>query len=76
MKAKTSLSLSTDVLSRIDRQTGNRGSRSAFIERVLREHFYQHSRRRIHARDLERINGAADYLNQEALDVLKDQALD
>jgi metal-responsive CopG/Arc/MetJ family transcriptional regulator len=76
MKAKASITLSTDVLARIDRHTGNRGSRSAFIERVLREHFDQSSRRQIHARDLERINAAADRLNQEALDVLEDQTLE
>jgi metal-responsive CopG/Arc/MetJ family transcriptional regulator len=76
MKTKTSITLSAEVLARIDRHTGNGGSRSAFIERVLREHFDQRSRRMIHARDLERINAAADRLNREALDVLEDQALD
>ena len=74
MKAKTSITLSSDVLERIDRAIGSEKSRSAFIEQVLLEYFRQNSRRLTHARDLERINAAADRLNQEALDVLEYQA--
>ncbi|HET7347971.1 MAG TPA: ribbon-helix-helix protein, CopG family [Acidobacteriaceae bacterium] len=74
MREKTSITLSSDVLEKIDRAAGNRGSRSAFIERVLREHFQDEMRRQIHARDLDRINAAADSLNREVLDVLEYQA--
>jgi metal-responsive CopG/Arc/MetJ family transcriptional regulator len=74
MKAKTSITLSSEILARIDRLTGSDISRSAFIERVLSEYFRQKSRRQIHARDLERINAAADRLNEEALDTLDYQA--
>lgn len=70
MKEKTSITLSTDVLARIDRTIGAQISRSAFIESVLREFFAQKSRRQTQARDLERINAAAKYLNEEALDTL------
>ena len=76
MKAKTSVTLSFDVLARIDRVVGREGSRSAFIENVLREHFHHQARRRMQARDRERINAAADQLNREALDVLQYQVSD
>jgi metal-responsive CopG/Arc/MetJ family transcriptional regulator len=74
MKAKTSITLSSEILARIDRVAGPEISRSAFIERVLSEYFRQKARRHLHARDLERINAAADRLNHEALDTLDYQA--
>ena len=55
---------------------GSKVSRSAFIERVLRIYLRERTRKRIHARDLERINAAADRLNAEAEDVLGYQWLD
>jgi metal-responsive CopG/Arc/MetJ family transcriptional regulator len=74
MKEKTSITLSPDVLARIDDLAGSKLSRSAFIERVLRSYFREQTRRETHARDLERINAAADRLNLEAADVLEYQA--
>jgi metal-responsive CopG/Arc/MetJ family transcriptional regulator len=76
MKEKTSITLSSDVLAKIDRLAGSNLSRSAFIEGVLRKYFQERARRKIHDRDLERINAAADRLNSEAEDVLGFQALD
>ena len=58
----------------IDRVAGSRQSRSAFIERVLREFLRERARAAVQARDLERINGAAGRLNAEAADVLEYQA--
>ena len=75
-KAKASITLSSDLLDRIDRAVGPKGSRSAFIEEALRQHFRQNARRLAHARDLERINAAADRLNREALDALEFQVSD
>jgi metal-responsive CopG/Arc/MetJ family transcriptional regulator len=74
MKAKTSITLSSDILAKVDHLAGSKLSRSAFIERVLRNYFRERSRRKIHARDLERINVAADRLNSEAAEVLEYQA--
>ncbi len=74
MKEKTSITLSSDVLAKIDHQAGSRLSRSAFIESVLRNFFHQQARRKANARDLERINAAADRLNAEAAEVLEYQA--
>jgi metal-responsive CopG/Arc/MetJ family transcriptional regulator len=76
MKEKTSITLSSDVLAKIDRLAGPKASRSAFIERVLREYFRERARRKVHAQDLERINAAADRLNLEAADVLEYQAVE
>jgi hypothetical protein len=39
MKKKASIPLSLDVRSEIDRLVGPHGSRSAFVERVLGDHF-------------------------------------
>src|SRR5258708_21043735 len=74
MKKKTSITLSSDILARVDQVAGSKSSRSAFIENVLRNYFRERSKRRIHARDLERINAAADRLNSEAAEVLNHQA--
>jgi metal-responsive CopG/Arc/MetJ family transcriptional regulator len=74
MKEKTSITLSGEVLSRIDRLAGSRHSRSSFIERVLRRYLLARERRALQARDLERINQAAGRLNSEAADVLEYQA--
>jgi len=74
MKEKTSITLSKDLLARVDRLAGSKQSRSAFIERVLRKYFKERRRARIHARDLERLNQAADRLNREAEEVLEFQA--
>ncbi len=76
MKEKTSITLSGDVLAAIDRIAGSKQSRSAFIEGVLREFLRQRARAAIQARDLERINAAAQRLNAEASDVLEYQALE
>jgi metal-responsive CopG/Arc/MetJ family transcriptional regulator len=74
MKQKTSITLSTEVLARIDRLAGSRHSRSGFIERVLRRYLLERERDAVQARDLERINHAADRLNSEAADVMGYQA--
>jgi metal-responsive CopG/Arc/MetJ family transcriptional regulator len=76
MKEKTSITLSSDVLAKVDHLAGSKLSRSAFIEQVLRGYFRERSRRKMHARDLERINAAADRLNLEAAEVLEYQAFE
>jgi len=73
MKEKTSITLSGDVLAAIDRVAGSKQSRSAFIERVLRDFLRERARAAVQARDLERINAAAGRLNLEAADVLEYQ---
>lgn len=74
MKEKTSITLSKDLLARVDRLAGSKQSRSAFIERVLRKYFEDRRRTSIQARDLELLNQAADRLNREADEVLEYQA--
>lgn len=74
MKEKTSITLSKDLLARVDRLAGSKQSRSAFIERVLRKYFQDRRRTSIQARDLELLNPAADRLNREADEVLEYQA--
>jgi metal-responsive CopG/Arc/MetJ family transcriptional regulator len=74
MKEKTSITLSKDLLARVDRLAGSKQSRSAFIERVLRKYLRDRQRASIHVRDLELLNRAADRLNREADEVLEYQA--
>jgi len=76
MKEKTSITLSSEILTKIDQLAGSKFSRSAFIERVLRIYLRDRSRRKMHARDLERINANADRLNAEAEDALAYQAME
>jgi len=73
MKEKTSITLSKEVLTGIDRIAGSKHSRSAFIEAVLSEYLRKQTRAQIEARDLDLINGAADDLNREVEDVLRYQ---
>jgi metal-responsive CopG/Arc/MetJ family transcriptional regulator len=75
MKEKTSITLSSDVLAKVDRLAGSKRSRSAIIEQILRHFFRERARRKINARDLELLNAAADRLNAEAQDVLQYQTL-
>lgn len=71
MKVKTSITLSEDLLRAIDEYArGYKKSRSEFIEEAVRVFVRQLIRRQQDARDLEIINHRADYLNQEAMDVL------
>ena len=74
MKEKTSVTLSREVLTNIDRAAGSMRSRSAFIESVMQQYFRQQARARRDARDIELINRHADELNAEAEDVLRYQA--
>lgn len=74
MKQKTSVTLSEDVLQELAKHAGSRESRSAYIERVLRQHFRRKERAAQQERDIARINAAADRLNAEAQDVLEYQA--
>jgi metal-responsive CopG/Arc/MetJ family transcriptional regulator len=75
MKAKTSITLSKEVLAGIDRITGTKQSRSGFIDAVLREYLRARTRAQIEARDLELLNRAADELTSEVEDVLRYQTL-
>jgi metal-responsive CopG/Arc/MetJ family transcriptional regulator len=74
MKEKTSVTLSREVLSGIDRLAGSRQSRSAFIETVLLQYLRDRDRSRRDARDIEIINRHAEKLNRDAQDGLDDQA--
>jgi len=73
MKEKTSVTLSKEVLSGIDRIAGSR-SRSAYIEDVLAEHLRARKRAERDARDAEIINRNAKRLNRDAEDGLEYQA--
>jgi metal-responsive CopG/Arc/MetJ family transcriptional regulator len=75
-KEKTSVTLSKEVLRGVDRATGSKQSRSAFIEAVLAEYLRTRERAEREARDLELINAHADELNAEIEDVLGYQDLD
>lgn len=74
MKEKTSITLSREVLTGIDRIAGSKQSRSAFIETVLQQYLRQRARAQRDARDLEIINRNAERLNRDAEDGLEDQA--
>jgi metal-responsive CopG/Arc/MetJ family transcriptional regulator len=70
MKVKTSITLSEDLLKAIDQRASSDRTRSEFIEMALRAFIAQLIRDEQDARDLGIINQRADYLNQEAADVL------
>lgn len=74
MKTKTSLTLSEDLVARIDKLAGPRVSRSAYIERILREFLDGRARARLDAREVAAINRHAAQLNVEMNDALSFQA--
>jgi len=74
MKAKTSVTLSKDLLIAIDRLAGSKSSRSAVIERAVRSYLKERERAFIYAHDLEILNRAADRLNADAEATLEYQA--
>jgi metal-responsive CopG/Arc/MetJ family transcriptional regulator len=74
MKEKTSITLSPDVLTGIDRLAGSKHSRSAFIDDVLRQYLKEKIRAERSARDLAILNKYAKELNVDAEDGLEDQA--
>lgn len=75
MKEKTSITLSKQVLAKIDRTTEAKKSRSAFIEEVLARYFREQAKAARDARETELINRYADELNEEVEDVLRYQTL-
>lgn len=75
MKVKTSITLSDKLLEAIDeRARQQKKTRSDFIEVAAWAFIAQLIRDEQNARDLEIINRRADFLNQEASDVLEYQA--
>jgi metal-responsive CopG/Arc/MetJ family transcriptional regulator len=73
MKEKTSITLSKEVLTCIDRLAGSKQSRSAFIEAVLTQYLRKRVRAEVEARDLQLINKAANELNPELEGILRYQ---
>jgi metal-responsive CopG/Arc/MetJ family transcriptional regulator len=73
MKAKTSLTLSEDLVASIDRLAGPKVSRSAFIEQILREFIERRAQSRRETRQVAAINRHAAQLNAEMSDVLSFQ---
>ncbi len=71
MKIRTSIILSEDLLKAIDEYAGEYHNRSGFIEEAVRVFIRQLVRKHQDVRDLEIINRRANYLNQEAMDVLR-----
>jgi len=74
MKEKTSVTLSKEVLTGIDRVAGSKQSRSALIEAILQQYLRQRARAQRDARDIELISRHAEKLNRDAEDGLEDQA--
>jgi metal-responsive CopG/Arc/MetJ family transcriptional regulator len=76
MKAKTSLTLSEDLLASLDRMLGPKASRSAFIEQILRDFVERRAQQRRDGREIAAINRHVAKLNSEMSDVLSFQAAD
>lgn len=70
MKTKTSVTLSPEILEAIDELAGPGASRSAVIERILRQFVKRRERAAIEKRDLAMLNRHGKRLNAEAAEVL------
>jgi metal-responsive CopG/Arc/MetJ family transcriptional regulator len=69
MKTKTSVTLSTEILTQLSNITSV-GNRSDFIEKALWRYIELLHREERNRDDLNIINSASSYLNKEAEDVL------
>jgi metal-responsive CopG/Arc/MetJ family transcriptional regulator len=74
MKAKTSVSLTKELLAEIDRVGGRDANRSEFLEEAAWDRIALLKRRRREARDARILDRRARALNSEAFDVLEYQA--
>jgi metal-responsive CopG/Arc/MetJ family transcriptional regulator len=74
MKVKTSLTLSEDLIARIDKLAGSKVSRSSYIEQILRDFVDGLAQARKDAREIAAINRHAAQLNAEMSDALSFQA--
>ena len=74
MKAKTSLTISEDLIASIDKLAGPKISRSAYVEQILREFVDRRALARKAAREVASINRHAVQLNSEMRDALSFQA--
>jgi metal-responsive CopG/Arc/MetJ family transcriptional regulator len=70
VRTKTSVTLPTDLLEKIDRADCNR---SSFLERAARQYLACLDKEQRDKRDQAILNAKADCLNKEALDVLEYQ---
>jgi metal-responsive CopG/Arc/MetJ family transcriptional regulator len=70
MKIKTSVTLSEDILQDLERVAGKGLSRSAIIERALRDYISRRAKKLRDAADLQILNKNFKRLNREASDVL------
>jgi len=73
MKAKTSITLSEDLLREVDQIIKGATSRSNFIEQAIRSFLNQKQRERREKADLDILNQHSDKLNAEAGEVLSYQ---
>ena len=73
MKVKTSITLSEELIRTIDALSSQYGTRSALIERAVRDFLATEAQRQREAQDLEILNRRAEALNAEAADVLSYQ---
>ena len=71
---KTSLTLSGDLIAKIDKLAGSKVSRSSYIERILRDFVDGLAQARKDAREIAAINRHAAQLNDEMSDALSFQA--
>ena len=74
MKAKTSITLSEDLLKEVDQIINGTTSRSNFIEQAIKNFLNQKQRERREKSDFDILNQHSDKLNAEAGDILSYQA--
>ena len=73
MKVKTSITLSEELIRQMDALLSQYGTRSALIERAVRDFLATAAQRQREARDLEILNRRVEVFNAEAADVLSYQ---
>jgi metal-responsive CopG/Arc/MetJ family transcriptional regulator len=74
MKMKTSITISEDLIQRIDAFYGGHKNRSEFIEKAVRDYLEMQAKKNRDMDDFAILNRKACKLNKEAADVLTYQA--
>lgn len=70
MKVKTSISLSEELLQKLDKLAGDYGNRSAIIEKAIGDFLAAQEKKKRETHDMDILNNRADKLNKEAQEVL------
>lgn len=74
MRVRTSITLPTELLIKVDALAGRKHKRSQIVESALRDYVAKENRDELNKRDIKIINRNADLINKQVEETLEFQA--